>query len=56
MARYPIARVAPPVQTPVVAGACNPGIRPIFSEEERVALLRDACREWHNVMIEAYRG
>ncbi len=38
----------------VVAVAHNPGKRPLFSLEERVALLRRATRGWRGVRVEPF--
>lgn len=51
-----IGRVAPLVEMLIVAVAINTEKRPLFSEEERMALLRDACRAWPNVRVERNCG
>ncbi len=40
----------------VVAVAANPGKEPMFSQEERVELARDALSEINNVEVRGYEG
>jgi len=51
-----IARLATLVDEVVVAVAVNPQKVPLFSEEERVDLLREACRPWPAVRVQAFTG
>ena len=51
-----IQRMAPLVDSLVVAILVNSEKRPIFTNEERIAMLRDACHAWSNVEITAYQG
>lgn len=51
-----IARIVPLVDTVVVAVAINCEKRPLFSEDERVALLQEACRVWPTVCVQAFSG
>lgn len=51
-----IARLTTLVDEVVVAVAVNPQKVPLFSEEERVALLREACRPWPTVRVQAFTG
>ncbi|MHB0939336.1 MAG: pantetheine-phosphate adenylyltransferase [Armatimonadota bacterium] len=51
-----IARVVALVDEVVVAIAVNPEKVPLFSEEERVELLREACRPWPTVRVQAFSG
>ena len=40
----------------IVAVANNPSKAPLFSAEERVALLAECCAPWPNVSIESFDG
>jgi len=40
----------------VVAVANNPSKHPMFTAEERVALLEECCTEWANVSIASFDG
>jgi len=51
-----IARLVTLVDDMVVAIAVNPEKSPLFSVEERVELLREACRPWPVVQVQAFTG
>jgi len=51
-----IARLVTLVDEVVVAVAINPAKHPLFSREERVALLREACACWPTVQIQEFIG
>lgn len=34
----------------------NPGKEPLFSADERIAMLRECCSGWDNVTVEAFSG
>ncbi|HEX2948484.1 MAG TPA: pantetheine-phosphate adenylyltransferase [Armatimonadota bacterium] len=51
-----IRRSALLVDSLVVAVAINLNKQPIFSDDERVELLREVCRPWPNVEVKAFRG
>ncbi|HEY3378432.1 MAG TPA: pantetheine-phosphate adenylyltransferase [Armatimonadota bacterium] len=51
-----ISRVVPLVESLVVAVAINSEKRPIFSEEERLTLLRATCQAWPQVEVRAFQG
>lgn len=40
----------------IVAVGRNPDKSPLFSAEERVAMIRDLVRPWPNVVVEAFAG
>lgn len=40
----------------VVAVATNPKKKPLFTSEERVAILNDVLEEYNNVYVEAFEG
>lgn len=40
----------------VVAVVVNPGKAPLFSAEERMELLRECCRTWDNIEVDAFSG
>jgi pantetheine-phosphate adenylyltransferase len=51
-----IARLVSLVDEVVVAIAVNPEKTPLFTEQERVDLLREACRPWPAVRVQAFTG
>lgn len=51
-----IRRVVPLLDSLVVAVASNAEKRPLFTTEERVALLAEVCREWPTVEVRAFHG
>jgi len=51
-----IARLAPLVDEVVVALAVNPQKIPLFTEDERVELLREVCRPWPVVRVQVFTG
>ena len=51
-----IARAAGMFDRVNVAVACNSSKNPLFSDEERVEMLREACAEYANVTVSAFRG
>ena len=51
-----IGRLCPLVDQLVVGVAVNPGKQPLLSDTERVALLREACRAWPQVEVQAFNG
>ncbi|MHB9132443.1 MAG: pantetheine-phosphate adenylyltransferase [Armatimonadota bacterium] len=51
-----ISRMVPLADAVVVAVAINPDKQPIFSVEERVAMLREVCRAWPSVEVETFHG
>ncbi|MBC7527516.1 MAG: pantetheine-phosphate adenylyltransferase [Chthonomonadaceae bacterium] len=51
-----IERAAALFETVVVAVARNSTKTPLFEIEERIALLTEACKTWHNVTIETFEG
>ena len=51
-----IGRAAALFETVVVAVARNSTKTPLFEIEERIALLTEACKTWHNVTIETFEG
>lgn len=51
-----IGRAAAMFETVVVAVAKNYSKTPMFSADERVAMLRLVCADWANVSIDAFEG
>jgi len=51
-----IQRMASLVDSLVVAILVNAEKHPAFTNEERIAMLSDACRAWPNVEIAAFQG
>jgi len=51
-----IMRAANLYDTLIVAVGTNPGKEPMFSADERVAMLRECCKDIPNVRIEALDG
>jgi pantetheine-phosphate adenylyltransferase len=51
-----IRRVVPLVDSLVIAVAVNSSKQPIFTDEERVAMLRAVCREWPTVEVRNFQG
>lgn len=40
----------------VVTVACNPGKTPMFSVEERVAMIEESIKEFDNVTVDSFNG
>jgi len=40
----------------VVTVAINPGKAPLFSTEERVSMLKESLKEFHNVSVDSFDG
>jgi len=51
-----IGRLVPLAESLVVAVAINLEKRPLFSDDERVEMLKAACRAWPTVEVRAFRG
>ncbi len=51
-----VARCAGIFDRVVVAVIANPSKTPLFSSEQRVEMLREACSEWPNVEIDTFDG
>ncbi|MCL6516438.1 pantetheine-phosphate adenylyltransferase [Alicyclobacillus sp.] len=51
-----IRRVAPLFDEIVVAVLNNPDKRPLFTADERVALMAEVLRPWQNVRVDAFSG
>jgi len=51
-----ICRMTALVESLVVAVATNPGKQPLFSVDDRMTMLRDACREWSAVSVVQFHG
>jgi pantetheine-phosphate adenylyltransferase len=51
-----ISRVAPLVDSLIVAVAVNLQKQPMFRDDERVAMLSEVCRPWPNVEVSAFHG
>jgi pantetheine-phosphate adenylyltransferase len=51
-----IRRLAGLVESLVVAVAINQHKRPLFTADERVALLVELCHPWSNVQVQAFSG
>ncbi len=51
-----ITRAADVFQEVLIAVVQNPSKTPLFTAEERVAMLRDVAAEWSNVEAEAFEG
>ncbi|SFU56601.1 pantetheine-phosphate adenylyltransferase [Alicyclobacillus macrosporangiidus] len=51
-----LGRVAPLFDEVRVAVLVNPDKRPLFSVEERMALMREVVRPWPNVRVDAFSG
>lgn len=51
-----IERVASVAECLLVAIARNAEKQPLLPEAERVALLRESCKAWDNVRIDAFQG
>ncbi len=51
-----IGRLATLADDVVVGVAVNLAKQPIFTDDERVALLREACQAWPNVTVQSFRG
>lgn len=51
-----ISRVVTMADSVVVAVAVNPDKRPLFTDDERVSLLREVCQPWPSVQVHAFRG
>ncbi|MHB9026690.1 MAG: pantetheine-phosphate adenylyltransferase [Armatimonadota bacterium] len=51
-----ISRLVSLIDSLVVAVAVNIEKRPLFTDAERVAMLRDACRPWPSVEVVTFSG
>lgn len=51
-----ISRLTGLLDSLVVAVAINPEKRSLFSIDERMAMLREACRHWPHVEVRAFTG
>jgi pantetheine-phosphate adenylyltransferase len=51
-----IARAATMFDRVNVAVACNSSKKPMFGDEERIVMLREACAPFANVTVSAFRG
>lgn len=51
-----MARLATTMDSVVVAVAINVGKQPLFTLEERVDMLREACAPWPNIEVQAFAG
>ena len=51
-----IARLSSLADDVIVAIAVNPEKRPLFTDEERATLLREACRPWPSVRAQTFAG
>ena len=51
-----ISRLAPLVDSLVVGVGVNPDKQPLFTDDERVAMLRTACAPWPQVTVQTFQG
>ncbi len=51
-----VARCVPLFDRVVVAVIRNPSKSPLFSAEERIAMLEECCAQWANVAVDSFDG
>ncbi len=51
-----VARCAGIFDRVVVAVIANPGKTPMFTNDERVAMLEEVCARWDNVVVDSFDG